>query len=373
MQDEKLFSVCPLLLPQCKDGLTYDGFIEINGQTFRLSIVRPNLESLKGASVSCSWRLWNILHHYQDVIKQRLHQSESLESFIVEFKNLAENLVKCKEDDIGMQSLPLDTYSLLTNELEHIGWDKLVFINESFDVIKLRTSDTKGREHILTVHIPSKYPQVVPKCTADVPATFHFKGSSTAEDNMLESIYNEFSKVVLSYDVFWNVMDEIDQNCWILEPENPTRADASRRIALGNNTSLLVRINVQHPTTMPECHLMGADSVVMKLRENMNKNLDQWDPGRSVLVNLENLLEAKFPSRQTSQKEDFSQECGICYAYRLDNAIPESACDDPRCGKPFHTNCLYEWLRSLPSSRQSFNIIFGECPYCNKPITVKVK
>ena len=30
MQDERLFSVCPLLLPQDKDGLTYDGFIEIN-------------------------------------------------------------------------------------------------------------------------------------------------------------------------------------------------------------------------------------------------------------------------------------------------------------------------------------------------------
>ena len=30
-------------------------------------------------------------------------------------------------------------------------------------------------------------------------------------------------------------MDDIDQNCWILEPEHPTRADASRRIALGEN------------------------------------------------------------------------------------------------------------------------------------------
>ena len=41
-------------------------------------------------------------------------------------------------------------------------------------------------------------------------------------------------------------------------------------------------------------------------------------------------------------QQDFSLECGICYAYRLDNAIPESACDDPRCGQPFHTSCLYE-------------------------------
>ena len=25
-----------------------------------------------------------------------------------------------------------------------------------------------------------------------------------------------------------------------------------------------------------------------------------------------------------------------------------------------------QWLRALPSSRQSFNMVFGECPYCSK-------
>lgn len=106
-------------------------------------------------------------------------------------------------------------------------------------------------------------------------------------------------------------------------------------------------------------------------------------------------------------------ECGICYSYRLDSAIPDQVCNDPRCGQPFHQACLYEvntliyhsytllthhysshtifnehkrlgrgcfsltlstefillssqWLRGLPTSRQSFNIVFGECPYCSK-------
>lgn len=30
-------------------------------------------------------------------------------------------------------------------------------------------------------------------------------------------------------------MDEIDQNCWVLEPEHPTKADISRRVALGED------------------------------------------------------------------------------------------------------------------------------------------
>ena len=27
---------------------------------------------------------------------------------------------------------------------------------------------------------------------------------------------------------------------------------------------------------------------------------------------------------------------------------------------------MLQWLRALPSSRQSFNVVFGECPYCSK-------
>ncbi|TWW78489.1 E3 ubiquitin-protein ligase FANCL [Takifugu flavidus] len=68
----------------------------------------------------------------------------------------------------------------------------------------------------------------------------------------------------------------------------------------------------------------------------------------------------------------FSTECGICYSYRLEDSIPDQVCNDPRCGQPFHQACLYEWLRGLPSSRQSFSVIFGDCPYCSKPITVKM-
>lgn len=35
-------------------------------------------------------------------------------------------------------------------------------------------------------------------------------------------------------------------------------------------------------------------------------------------------------------------DCGICYAYQLDGAIPDQVCDNPQCGQPFHQICLYE-------------------------------
>lgn len=49
--------------------------------------------------------------------------------------------------------------------------------------------------------------------------------------------------------------------------------------------------------------------------------------------------------------KDFSMDCGICYAYRLDGAIPDQVCDDSRCGQPFHQACLYEVRRSEMSSK----------------------
>lgn len=35
-------------------------------------------------------------------------------------------------------------------------------------------------------------------------------------------------------------------------------------------------------------------------------------------------------------------DCGICYAYQLDGAIPDQVCDYFQCGQSFHQICLYE-------------------------------
>ena len=39
---------------------------------------------------------------------------------------------------------------------------------------------------------------------------------------------------------FWDALDEIDNNTWVLEPEKPTRCATVRRIALGERTRRLV-------------------------------------------------------------------------------------------------------------------------------------
>ena len=52
---------------------------------------------------------------------------------------------------------------------------------------------------------------------------------------------------------------------------------------------------------------------------------------------------------------------------------PDASCPNPQCARPYHARCLREWLLSVSTSRKSFGVIFGECPYCSSPITVMMR
>ncbi|MBZ3875468.1 E3 ubiquitin-protein ligase FANCL [Sciurus carolinensis] len=202
---------------------------------------------------------------------------------------------------------PPQFYSSLIEEIGTLGWDKLVYVDTCFSTIKLKAEDASGREHLITVKLKAK-------------------GS-------LISIHSQFLAALESLKAFWDVMDEIDEKTWVLEPEKPTRSATARRIALGNNASINIEVDPRHPTMLPECCFLGADHVVKPLGIKLSQNIHLWDPENSLLQNLKDVLEIDFPARSILEKS---------------------------------------WLRGLLTSRQSFNIIFGECPYCSKPITLKM-
>ncbi|RUS70757.1 hypothetical protein EGW08_021476 [Elysia chlorotica] len=208
----------------------------------------------------------------------------------------------------------------------------------------------------------------MPTCSVDLPEEFDFHWS---RQSGLKHLYKQFEAAVGSYQQFWNMLREIDDNCWVLEPEHPTFSSTHRRIALGPNISIHAMVNCRQPNMLPECRLLGAESAVADLREKLNVNLHRWDVDRSLLKNLEEVLDIDFPSPTSTSKEELSVSCGICYCTLLVEEVPDVVCEEKRCGQPFHRTCLYEWLRSV-SSRQSFNTMFGECPLCSHPIRVKV-
>ena len=51
----------------------------------------------------------------------------------------------------------------------------------------------------------------------------------------LLGLIQQFERWLLQFDVFWQVMEEVDGECWVLEPERPTRACTSRRVVIGTS------------------------------------------------------------------------------------------------------------------------------------------
>ncbi|XP_001510934.1 E3 ubiquitin-protein ligase FANCL [Ornithorhynchus anatinus] len=363
-----LLRQCPLLLPQNRDRTVYEGFVSAQGRDFHLRILLPADLHLKNARLQCSWQLKAVLNGYDRVVKQRLIHSSDLESFMMELKMILEVALKEKQA-LYAPSPPPQYYSSIVEEIGILGWDKLAYVDTRFTTIKLKAEDTSGRLHLITLQLKAQYPKEAPECWVDFPIPFAVSWTS---ESSLASVHRQFLAAAESLKSFWDTMDELDEKTWVVEPEKPSRSATMRRIVLGNNASINIEVDPRHPTMLPDCFFLGADHVVNPLGFKLSKNIHLWDPTNSLLQNLKDVLEMDFPSRATLEKSEFTMDCGICYAYRLDGAIPDQVCDNGKCGQPFHQACLYEWLRGLLSSRQSFNIIFGECPYCSKPITLKM-
>ncbi|XP_027411161.1 E3 ubiquitin-protein ligase FANCL isoform X4 [Bos indicus x Bos taurus] len=329
----------PLFLPQNRSKTVYEGFISAQGRDFHLRLLLPKDLQLRNARLLCSWQLKTALNGYHHIVQQRMQQSPDLVSFMMELKMVLEAALKNKKEPYVLPSPP-KFYSSLIGEIRTLGWDKLVFVDPCFSTIKLK-ADVSGREHLITVKLKAKYPAESPDCVVDFPVPFSVSWTPQLCSNTVDilhwssliSIYTQFLAALESLKTFWDVMDEIDEKTWVLEPEKPTRSATARRIVLGNNVSINIEVDPRHPTMLPECCFLGADHVVKPLGIRLSRNIHLWDPENSLLQNLKDVLEIDFPARAILEKS---------------------------------------WLRGLLTSRQSFNIIFGECPYCSKPITLKM-
>ncbi|XP_073528506.1 E3 ubiquitin-protein ligase FANCL isoform X2 [Phyllobates terribilis] len=279
-----------------------------------------------------------------------------------------DGFITAQEKDFRLRVI-LPTDLQLQNARLECSWQLKKVLQGYVHIVKQRLQRSPNLSSFMMELKTILYPYKAPDCCVDLPVAFSI--SWTPQSN-IQDIYQQVLLTLESLKGFWDMLDEIDTQTWVLEPEKPTRAATMRRIAIGNNVSITIDLNPRHPTMLPECYFLGADHVVQPLKEKLNSNVHLWDPETGLLQNLKDILETDFPSKSDFAKSDFTMDCGICYAYRLDSAIPDQVCNDPHCAQPFHQACLYEWLNGLPSSRQSFNIIYGECPYCTKPITLKL-
>jgi hypothetical protein len=137
---------------------------------------------------------------------------------------------------------------------------------QSIDPITARSvaftfTDAARREHIMRVKLPEDYPRSAPTSVqVDLPLPFdapaaaaqqHAQaGISTAaapassssttgaaaasSSSTLCALYDRFSSLVRSCQLFWSVLRDLDEHAWVLEPDAPIpKSECRRKIVIG--------------------------------------------------------------------------------------------------------------------------------------------
>ncbi|XP_037804327.1 E3 ubiquitin-protein ligase FANCL-like [Penaeus monodon] len=361
----------PLLLPTFgSQSTSFHGFLTVGRYDYEVHLEVPHFPDVKGMTLSTDAWLASIIKRCQEQLSQEEKDCHTVQEYLRKFQEICAAVTE-NEDSV---SLPQDAmFTTLLSHIEAIGWSKVSQVSTDFSMIYLETKDERERLHSLRVKIQSGYPSVEPVVEADLPVDIDITWN-TSEG--LSCIMSAWEEKLSTLQELWDALDELDETALVLDPPNPTRKHTSRRILLSNHVSVQLTVSIAHPRSLPQCHLLGSSHLTAPLNARLTNNYDEWDPERSIVSNLEIVLGVdvvKSMSRESGEDaggSDWSAECAVCYCLHLEGALPDLTCD--HCSQAFHVQCLYEWLCSVPNSRQSMNFIFGECPYCTQLISCKV-
>lgn len=369
-----------VLLPEDPSRQSFRGFISAGGDEYHLQLVREK---------NSSWRvlpdaeLAVLFHGLEKVVERKVLQcKDDVDELVVELVELAEKVKQQQHVTGGVKRqrrMPMRDAAFYTRLVAELDDETLEVagIGERLDEIKLRTLDAAGREHLVRVVLPLDYPTSAPVCFADLPFALEISGWDSSGSSGLKHIHRQFVDAVARFQPFWNTLDELDARTWVLLDSGvPSRASGSRRIVVQAHCYLQIVVDPLAPLRLPEIRFLGSDALIAPLKAKLNHSAQNWDLTQSLLVNLQKCFGISFPQPSAAQKqaETHANSCGICYEFHHeDDAVPDVICANSRCQKSFHRQCLYDWLRSIPSTKQSFSTLFGECPFCSHGLSFAMK
>ena len=122
-----------------------------------------------------------------------------------------------------------------------------------------RSSSTSGvnRRPILYCDLPLEFdPKWKPGPTREMMfKTLHVSedvASLSSSSHGLVNLYQQYRKVLATYQALWDDLDEIDKSAWVLEPSLPAnRSIAERRIALKPGLSLALTFDPERSRAPP--------------------------------------------------------------------------------------------------------------------------
>ncbi|KAJ8956239.1 hypothetical protein NQ318_014970 [Aromia moschata] len=237
--------------------------------------------------------------------------------------------------------------------------------------IDIAATDEWNREHVVEVSVNHINEEGIFKITTDdLPQGRNaFKESSS-----LKGVMDQFLVAIEALQPFFNLMDVLDKNCWVVDPAEPKRRCTYRRINISENVSALITVDPYNVASIPDIKFLGPERLVSKYRNIVNENLEHWTSGEDVYLQLLNLLGLdNFPQKSINDRgcSDLLKEngdCSICFCLRLNGRLPEVVCKNTFCENYYHTECLYEWLVSV-NARRFFDEVVGQCPNCEKNIS----
>jgi E3 ubiquitin-protein ligase FANCL len=274
----------------------------------------------------------------------------------------------------------------LLREVEEIGWERVESVSPDLLSVVLKLKDDVGREHRFEVVMTSAYPAEAPRVSTSLPVQSIFPwGHGSRLSDVLCVVHDDICR----HQQYFDALDTLDKHVWVLEPAQPTYSVPTRRIAIEKTCSVIVEVDCMKPTAMCDMRFLGAPERVEHMKNMVGTHLHAWDSAASLRQNLETVLGVPLMRPQDRITDSFSMECGICYSYLETKAeeaaedcggvataaggdTPNQVCPNARCGRVYHHSCLHDWLQSLPTSRNSFGTLFGECPYCQDPISTRL-
>ncbi|KAL5209915.1 hypothetical protein ABZP36_005538 [Zizania latifolia] len=286
-----------------------------------------------------------------------------------------------QEGQVGTPRRSAAFYSSVFAQIDEVGWERLVSSkgDGSASCLVFRVLDDQGRNHLLEVSLPMNYPACPPSIAADVPYLPELVWSKSSR---LKNVFCQFQEHLKILQDYWSIMDDIDKVLWVVDPTKPTYAMSHRRIALGDDCYVLLHVDARKPRSLPECRFLGKDRKLDRLMINWRKNRKKWSADKKFHENMSAVLDFVLPPPPSVNINDDEQaDCGICYAKHLptddelgahSGSITDYTCENPSCSRAFHSVCLRDWLRSITTTRQSFDVLFGDCPYCSDPVAVKI-
>ncbi|KAI7866543.1 WD-repeat region-domain-containing protein [Spinellus fusiger] len=344
----------PLIAPADSDGQTYRGFLSVH---VHLSDPTHKLP----LAVYGEPALQKLLLGKEELLQKRIGRCEDISVLLTDLKEILETCSTYPSP----AHISAERYTTLFNEIDKLGFGTVKNMGDTMEHITFEYRDTSERTYEIEASIPADYPLSAPLIKVDLPQP----PSALTTTSLTDHIHHIHS-LIHQYQDYFNCMDEIDTYGQILDPDHPRGVDTWRRIALTHHCSVHIEIQPDTPRYLPRVRFFGAEKRTTHLWSQWQKATSSWCNEDTPWKNLKCILsDVLIDQVQKEQGQGEDVECGICYAYKLDHTVqetPDTICVNDLCNRGFHPTCLYEWLRSNPNSTRSFNVLFGQCPYCSE-------